>query len=47
MADLLIHDVPDDLLAAIDAAARRLGMPRSEYVRWLLARDVDDRRATV
>jgi plasmid stability protein len=37
MTDLLIRDVPDDVLAAIDARAKRLGISRSEYVRRQLA----------
>lgn len=40
MADVLIRDVPDDVLSAIDARARRLGVSRSEYLRRRLARDV-------
>jgi Ribbon-helix-helix protein, copG family len=39
MTDLLIRDVPDDVVAAIDANARRLGLSRSEYLRRQLARD--------
>jgi hypothetical protein len=37
MTDLLIRDVPDDILAAIEAAASRLGLSRSEYLRRTLA----------
>lgn len=33
MADLLIRDVPDDVVAAIDAKAKRLGLSRAEYLR--------------
>jgi predicted DNA binding CopG/RHH family protein len=29
--------LPDDLVAAIDAKANRLGMPRAEVIRMLLA----------
>jgi len=39
VADLLIRDVPDDVVAAVDAHARRLGLSRSEYLRRQLARD--------
>jgi hypothetical protein len=39
MTDLLIRDVPDDVLAAIDAKAQRLGLSRSEYLRRTLARE--------
>jgi hypothetical protein len=38
MADMLIRDVPDDVVAAVDASASRMGLSRSEYVRRLLAR---------
>ena len=33
MADVLIRDIPDDVIAALDAHAARLGLSRSEYVR--------------
>jgi hypothetical protein len=33
MAGMLICDVPDDVIAALEAHARRLGLSRSEYVR--------------
>lgn len=36
MADILIRDVPDDVLAAIDARAKRVGLSRSEYLRRTL-----------
>jgi Ribbon-helix-helix protein, copG family len=39
MTDVLIRDVPDDVIAALDAHARRLGLSRSEYVRRRLAQD--------
>jgi len=39
MTDMLIRDVPDDVIAAIDAHAGRLGLSRSEYVRRRLAQD--------
>lgn len=41
MTDVLIRDVPDDVVADIDARARRLGLSRSEYLRRRLARDAD------
>jgi hypothetical protein len=37
MADLLIRDVPDEVVVAIDASAKRLGLSRSEYLRRRLA----------
>ncbi|WP_304524634.1 antitoxin [Dactylosporangium sp. AC04546] len=36
MTDLLIRDVPDDVVAAIDANAGRLGLSRTEYLRRTL-----------
>jgi hypothetical protein len=39
MTDMLIRDVPDDVIAAVDARAVRLGLSRSEYVRRRLAQD--------
>ncbi len=39
MTDMLIRDVPDDVITALDAHAGRLGLSRSEYVRRRLAQD--------
>lgn len=39
MTDILIRDVPDDVVAAIDARAQRLGLSRTEYLRRALARE--------
>lgn len=39
MTDILIRDVPDDVVAAIDAHARRVGLSRSEYLRRALDRE--------
>jgi hypothetical protein len=49
MTDLLIRDVPDDVVAAIDAKAMRLGLSRTEYLRRALAREraASDREVTV
>lgn len=41
MADVLIRDVPDEVVAALDAHAGRLGVSRSEYVRRRLAQDAE------
>lgn len=41
-SDILIRDVPDDVLAAIDAKARRVGLSRTEYIRRALSRERDD-----
>ena len=38
MPDLLIRDVPDEVVAAIDAEAAHVGLSRSEYLRRALAR---------
>ena len=47
VTDILIRDVPDDVLAAIDAKARRVGLSRTEYIRRALARERDDRAPDV
>lgn len=47
MADMLIRDVPDDVVTAIDAHAGRLGLSRSEYVRRRLAQDAATSGSTV
>ncbi len=44
---MLIRDVPDDVVAAIDARASRLGLSRSEYVRRRLAQDAAGAGAAV
>lgn len=47
MTDMLIRDVPDDVLAALDERAGRLGLSRSEYVRRRLAQDIAPPEAAV
>ena len=47
MSDILIREVPDEVLSAIDARAARLGISRSEYVRRRLAQDAVTGRDTV
>ncbi|HXL96679.1 MAG TPA: ribbon-helix-helix protein, CopG family [Streptosporangiaceae bacterium] len=42
MTDVLIRDVPDEVIAVVDAHAARLGISRSEYVRRRLAQDAAD-----
>jgi hypothetical protein len=37
--DVPIRDVPDEVIAALNAHAGRLGLSRSEYVRRRLAQD--------
>jgi hypothetical protein len=39
VSDLLIRDIPDDVVTAIDARAARLGLSRTEYLRRRLAQD--------
>lgn len=39
VADVLIRDVPDEVLAGIDAQAATLGLSRAEYIRRRLASD--------
>jgi hypothetical protein len=36
VVDILIRDVSPDLVAALDAHARRLGLSRTEYLKRLL-----------
>jgi Ribbon-helix-helix protein, copG family len=42
VADILIRGVPDEVLAAIDAKARRAGLSRTEFIRRTLAREAND-----
>jgi len=44
---MLIRDVPDEVIAAVDARASRLGLSRSEYVRRRLAQDAATTGAAV
>ena len=39
MTDILIRGVPDEVLAAIDAKAKRVGLSRTEYLRRVLERE--------
>ena len=39
MPDILIRDVPDEVVAAIDAKAQRAGLSRTEYLRRTLSRE--------
>ena len=47
MADVLIRDVPDAVLAGVDAHAARLGISRVEYIRRRLAADAASAGASV
>jgi plasmid stability protein len=39
MRDVLVRDVPDDVIAALEARAARLGLSRSEFLRRRLAQE--------
>ncbi|HMA47571.1 MAG TPA: ribbon-helix-helix protein, CopG family [Frankiaceae bacterium] len=39
MTDVLVRDVPEDVVAALDARASRLGLSRGEYLRRRLAQE--------
>ena len=45
--DILIRDLPDDVVAAIDAKARRVGLSRAEYIRRALIRERGDAGAQI
>jgi hypothetical protein len=47
MSDVLIRDLPDDVLAGIDARAAELGLSRVEYIRRRLAQDARAPRVPV
>lgn len=38
MTDILIRDVPDDVVSAIETKAKRLGLSRTEYLRRQMLR---------
>lgn len=44
MADMLIPDVPDDVVAAVDANADRAGLSRADYMHRVLMRERDRAR---
>lgn len=39
MTDVLVRDVPEDVIAALDSRASRMGLSRSEYLRRRLAQE--------
>jgi Antitoxin FitA-like, ribbon-helix-helix len=47
VADILIRDLSDEVVAAIDAKARRAGLSRTEYIRRSLTREATDTSAAV
>ncbi|TDO49622.1 ribbon-helix-helix CopG family protein [Kribbella sp. VKM Ac-2571] len=47
MSDVLIRDVPDDVLAVIDKRAASQGLSRSEYLRRQLSQEAGRSEVTV
>lgn len=47
MGDVLIRDIPDDVLAVLDQLAARMGLSRTEYIRRRLAQDARAARISV
>jgi plasmid stability protein len=47
MTDILIRDLPDGVIDALDARARQLGLSRTEYVRRRLTQDAEASTSTV
>ncbi len=47
MTDVLIRDIPDDVLTALDQLAAKLGLSRIEYIRRRLAQDARTARIAV
>ena len=49
MTDVLIRDVPEEVVAALDARAARLGLSRSEFLRrrWTQESTAADRKVSV
>lgn len=39
MTDVLVRDVPEDVVAALEARAAKLGLSRSEFLRRRLAQE--------
>jgi plasmid stability protein len=47
MTDVLVRDVPEDVVSALDARAARLGLSRSEFLRRRLAHEASAGAAAV
>ncbi len=47
MSDVLIRNVPDEVLASLDARAKKLGLSRSAYLRRELTRSATTDEAPV
>ena len=45
MPDILIRDVPENVIALLEQRARHLGLSRTEFLRRMLARESVDRTA--
>jgi hypothetical protein len=41
MPDVLIRDLPEEVLAGLDERARHLGLSRTEYLRRMLTREAN------
>jgi len=47
MTDVLVRDVPEEVVAALDARAARLGLSRGEFLRRRLAQESTSGAGTV
>jgi hypothetical protein len=47
MRDVLIRDIPDDVLTALDQLGAKLGHSRTEYIRRRLAQDARTARISI
>jgi plasmid stability protein len=47
VTDVLVRDVPDDVVAALEARAARLGLSRSEFLRRRLAQEAASNATSV
>ena len=47
MSDVVIRDIPDDVLAVLDQLAARMGLSRTEFIRRRLIQDARAARMSV
>ena len=47
MSDVVIRDIPDDVLAILDQLAARMGLSRTEFIRRRLIQDARAARMSV
>lgn len=47
MADLLVRNVPSDVVAALDAGAAQLGVSRNEFIRRRLSQELQQNYESV